>query len=150
MRKQVGSSGRTERHTFAGAALRGPKPSDGLAAAVVAEEEERGGSQTRNRGAGGARHEAEDMGGVAVWVRCDSWLEPLDQSRCHFFFAALLALTHEKCYSYLHCYVTAHKYWYDNDYIGPRLYRASVRTDRPALPSCAARLRPTLPRCFFH
>ena len=75
MRTQVESSGRTERRTFAGAALRGPKPSDGLAAVVTAEEEERGGSQTRNRGAGGARHEAEDedMSGVAVWVWCGVW-----------------------------------------------------------------------------
>lgn len=81
---QAGRTERTERRTFAGAAHRGPKPSDGLAA------EERGGSRTRNLGAGGARHEAEDMGGVGWSRRHDptadgsgpgcACLQPLDPS----------------------------------------------------------------------
>ena len=54
-----------ERRTLAGAALRlrGPKPRDGLAAAVA----EGGGSQTlakERRREGGDRKEAEDMGGA--------------------------------------------------------------------------------------
>jgi hypothetical protein len=67
-RAQVESIKWLERRTLAGAALRlrGPKPSDGLAAAAK-------GGESRTlahggRGAGGERKEAEDMGG-AGWRR---------------------------------------------------------------------------------